>query len=97
MTALSDLKAAREAIRYARAHPGEGHLHAAIDRYNALLTDDTIASLIAVAEAAQRQVDYCGLDPETCMCDPEDCATCPTTMFAAALAPLVKEDTDDRA
>lgn len=107
-TPLDALKAALEAKREAEREwekyadvlvPSEESRHAALivgrarNRMVALLTDDTIAALIAVAEAD---------DPEPCgICrECDGCTMCHLWVAwdrrQVALAPLVKEDTDVR-
>ncbi|MCK9628998.1 MAG: hypothetical protein M0R37_10455 [Bacteroidales bacterium] len=96
MNRLDALKAALEAkreawaafekVRGTKAAWSAGVRHAqADDNLNYLLTDDTIAALIAVAEAAVHVEDWLhndlGLQPESDL--------------RRALAPLVKEADDD--
>lgn len=95
MNRLDALTAALEAKREAEATQAadpsyRNELAAALKRnqFRALLTDDTIAALIAVAEAA-RDVGY---DEYDALADP-DCG-CGSCRITAALAPLVKEETN---
>lgn len=110
MSTLSDIKAAlgakleaeREWEKYVDVLvPSEESRHAALivgrarNRMVGLLTDDTIGALIAVAEAACAPV-YSGINDEDDV--PMDTLLYRwQTNLNTALAPLVKEENDDRA
>ena len=102
MTPLDALKAALEAKRQQRDQYGVGSsaYDRAYDNLDELLTDDTIAALIAVAEAADALVYRCTPEDVEC-CEgavaggDADCGKCTMHTAATALAPLVKEADDE--